>query len=180
MGNYAFSAVAESFAITPRAVTVSGITVADKTYNGSADAVLDVSGAVISGKAEGDELTVSADGTFDSKDVGTDRTVRISGLTLGGASAGNYRLAASGQQASAMAAITPAVITVTPDAGQGKIYGADDPALTYISAGAVNGETPAFSGGLVRDAGANAGSYAITGALWRWRTAAASRRTTIR
>ena len=163
MGNYAFSAVAESFAITPRAVTVSGITAADKTYNGSADAVLDVSGAVISGKAEGDELTVSADGTFDSKDVGTDRTVRISGLTLGGASAGNYRLAASGQQASARAAITPAVITVTPDAGQGKIYDADDPALTYISAGAVNGETPAFSGGLVRDAGANAGSYAITG-----------------
>ena len=163
MGNYAFSAVAESFAITPRAVTVSGITAADKTYNGSADAVLDVSGAVISGKAEGDELTVSADGTFDSKDVGTDRTVRISGLTLGGASAGNYRLAASGQQASTRAAITPAVITVTPDAGQGKTYGADDPVLTYTSAGAVNGETPAFSGGLVRDAGANAGSYAITG-----------------
>lgn len=107
MGNYAFSAVAESFAITPRAVTVSGITAADKTYNGSADAVLDVSGAVISGKAEGDKLTVSADGTFDSKDVGTDRTVRISGLTLGGASAGNYRLAASGQQASTRAAITP-------------------------------------------------------------------------
>lgn len=163
MGNYAFSAVAESFAITPRAVTVSGITAADKTYNGSADAVLDVSGAVISGKAEGDELTVSADGTFDSKDVGTDKTVRISGLTLGGTSAGNYRLAASGQQASAMAAITPAVITVTPDAGQGKTYGEKDPALTYISAGAVNGETPAFSGGLVRDAGASAGSYAITG-----------------
>lgn len=163
MGNYAFSAVAESFAITPRAVTVSGITAADKTYNGSADAVLDVSGAVISGKAEGDELTVSADGTFDSKDVGTDRTVRISGLTLGGASAGNYRLAASGQQASAMAAITSAVITVTPDAGQGKTYGEKDPALTYISAGAVNGETPAFSGKLERDAGVNAGSYAITG-----------------
>lgn len=163
MGNYAFSAVAESFAITPRAVTVSGITAADKTYNGSADAVLDVSGAVISGKAEGDALTVSADGTFDSKDVGTDKTVRISGLTLGGASAGNYRLAASGQQASAMAAITPAVITVTPDAGQGKTYGEKDPTLTYISAGAVNGETPAFRGVLVRDTGANAGSYAITG-----------------
>ena len=163
MGNYAFSAVAESFAITPRAVTVSGITAADKTYNGSADAVLDVSGAAISGKAEGDELTVSADGTFDSKDVGTDKTVRISGLTLGGTSAGNYRLAASGQQASAMAAITPAVITVTPDAGQGKTYGEKDPTLTYISAGAVNGETPAFRGVLVRDTGADAGSYAITG-----------------
>ena len=125
--------------------------------------MLDVSGAVISGKAEGDELTVSADGTFDSKDVGTDKTVRISGLTLGGTSAGNYRLAASGQQASAMAAITPAVITVTPDAGQGKTYGEKDPTLTYISAGAVNGETPAFRGVLVRDTGANAGSYAITG-----------------
>ena len=163
MGNYAFSAVAESFAITPRAVTVSGITAADKTYNGSADAVLDVSGAVISGKAEGDTLTVSAAGTFDSKDVGTDRTVRISGLTLGGASAGNYRLAAIGQQTTATASITPAVITVTPDAGQGKTYGADDPTLTYTASGAVNGETPAFSGKLERDAGADAGSYAITG-----------------
>lgn len=163
MGNYAFSAVAESFAITPRAVTVSGITAADKTYNGSADAVLDVSGAVISGKAEGDTLTVSADGIFDSKDVGTDRTVRISGLTLGGASAGNYRLAAIGQQTTATASITPAVITVTPDAGQSKTYGADDPTLTYTASGAVNGETPAFSGKLERDAGVNAGSYAITG-----------------
>ena len=163
MGNYAFSAVAESFAITPRAVTVSGITAADKTYNGSADAVLDVSGAVISGKAEGDALTVSADGTFDSKDVGTDKTVRISGLTLGGASAGNYRLAASGQQTTATASITPAVITVTPDAGQGKTYGADEPTLTYTASGAVNGETPAFSGKLERDAGASAGSYTITG-----------------
>ena len=163
MGNYAFSAVAESFAITPRAVTVSGITAGDKTYNGSADAVLDVSGAVISGKAEGDKLTVSADGTFDSKDVGTDRTVRISGLTLGGASAGNYRLAAIGQQTTATASITPAVITVTPDAGQSKTYGEDEPTLTYISAGAVNGETPAFSGKLARTAGVNAGSYAITG-----------------
>ena len=139
------------------------ITAADKTYNGSADAVLDVSGAVISGKAEGDALTVSADGTFDSKDVGTDKTVRISGLTLGGASAGNYRPAASGQQASAMAAITPAVITVTPDAGQGKTYGEDDPTLIYTASGAVNGETPAFSGKLERTAGVNAGSYAITG-----------------
>ncbi len=163
MGNYAFSAVAESFTITPRAVTVSGITAADKTYNGSADAVLDVSGAVISGKAEGDALTVSADGTFDSKDVGTDKTVRISGLTLGGVSAGNYRLAAIGQQTTATASITPAVITVTPDAGQSKTYGADDPTLTYTASGAVNGETPAFSGKLERDAGASAGSYAITG-----------------
>lgn len=52
---------------------------------------------------------------------------------------------------------------MTPDAGQGKTYGEKDPALTYISAGAVNGETPAFSGKLERDAGVNAGSYAITG-----------------
>lgn len=95
--------------------------------------------------------------------MGTDKTVRISGLTLGGTSAGNYRLAASGQQASAMAAITPAVITVTPDAGQGKTYGEDDPTLIYTASGAVNGETPAFSGKLERTAGANAGSYAITG-----------------
>lgn len=102
---------------------------------------------------EGRDYTVAYG---ENRDVSTGGTVTITAM-------GNYRLAASGQQASAMAAITPAVITVTPDAGQGKTYGEKDPALTYISAGAVNGETPAFSGGLVRDAGSNAGSYAITG-----------------
>lgn len=134
---------------TAPAVTLSG----DTTYTGGRITPAPTVKIGNTKLTEGRDYTVAYG---ENRDVSTGGTVTITAM-------GNYRLAASGQQASAMAAITPAVITVTPDAGQGKIYGADDPALTYISAGAVNGETPAFSGGLVRDAGANAGSYAITG-----------------
>lgn len=134
---------------TATAVTLSG----DTTYTGGQ--IMPVPTVKIGNTklTEGRDYTVAYG---ENRDVSTGGTVTITAM-------GNYRLAASGQQASTRAAITPAVITVTPDAGQGKTYGADDPVLTYTSAGAVNGETPAFSGGLVRDAGANAGSYAITG-----------------
>ena len=57
--------------------------------------------------------------------------------------------------------ITKAAITVTPDAGQGKTYGEDDPTLTFAVSAAANGESPAFDGALTRASGENAGSYAI-------------------
>lgn len=58
------------------------------------------------------------------------------------------------------AKIEPAAITVTPKAVS-KTYGADDPVLTYGVSGAVNSETPAFTGALARAEGKNVGDYAI-------------------
>src|SRR5438034_6934318 len=52
-------------------------------------------------------------------------------------------------------------VTVTPTAGQYKIYGAGDPPLTYGFTPALVG-TDTFSGGLARDAGVNVGLYNIT------------------
>src|SRR5207249_4019484 len=52
-------------------------------------------------------------------------------------------------------------VTVTPTAGQYKIYGAGDPTLAYTFAPALVG-TDTFSGALARDAGANVGQYNIT------------------
>src|SRR5207249_4357876 len=52
-------------------------------------------------------------------------------------------------------------VTVTPTAGQYKIYGAGDPTLTYTFAPAlITSDT--FSGALARDAGTNVGLYNIT------------------
>ena len=53
-------------------------------------------------------------------------------------------------------------VTVTPDSNQFKIYGENDPTLTYqISSGSViSGDS--FSGALSRDAGNNVGLYEIT------------------
>ena len=55
--------------------------------------------------------------------------------------------------------INPKHITVTAD-DKSKIYGNDDPALTYSSAGLVGDDT--LSGALSRDAGQDVGTYAIT------------------
>ncbi|WP_163364873.1 YDG domain-containing protein, partial [Escherichia coli] len=55
----------------------------------------------------GDNLTVATStGNFSDKNVGTGKTVNITGLTLGGTDAGNYTLASS--TASTTANITAA------------------------------------------------------------------------
>jgi hypothetical protein len=51
-------------------------------------------------------------------------------------------------------------VTVTPNAGQGKTYGASDPALTYTSSPALE-SGDSFSGGLARATGESLGSYPI-------------------
>ena len=61
----------------------------------------------------GDNLTVTAVGTFASPDAGTAKAVRITGLTLGGADAENYRLAPRGQQTETQADITRKSYAVT-------------------------------------------------------------------
>ena len=62
---------------------------------------------------------------FADADAGTGKTVLLSGYALTGADAANYTLIA--QPTGITADITKAAITVTPDAGQGKTYGEDDP-----------------------------------------------------
>jgi hypothetical protein len=64
--------------------------------------------------------------------------------------------------ASATFAITPAAMIVTAD-NKSKLVGAADPALTYQVSGLKPGDTAAsvLTGGLTRDAGEAAGSYAI-------------------
>ncbi|MDD3052749.1 MAG: MBG domain-containing protein, partial [Candidatus Cloacimonetes bacterium] len=58
--------------------------------------------------------------------------------------------------------IIPRVLTITPNEGQSKIYGEDDPVLTFTATNVVSGETPAYLGSLSRTIGEDAGSYQIT------------------
>ena len=60
-------------------------------YDGTTDATLDTTNASSAGVVAGDDVTLDASGatgTFDTKDVGTDKTVFITGLTLTGADSG--------------------------------------------------------------------------------------------
>ncbi len=110
-GNYTYAAVTTPTAndvVTPLTITASGITAADKVYDATTSAVLDGSATVT---ALGTDVVtvISTVGTFDTKDVGTDKVVTWS-ATLAGADAANY----SGiNQAALSADITPALLTVT-------------------------------------------------------------------
>ena len=147
------------FVITPKAVTVSGITANDKVYDGTTNAVLDYSNAQFDGILENDKLTVAAKGMFEKAEAGK-QNVAISDLTLVGNSANNYVLAESGNQTETTATITAKEVTVTPD-NKSKVYEEKDPKLTYIVSGVLSGET--LKGiTLARAEGENAGEYDIT------------------
>ena len=157
------------FVITPKAVTVSGITANDKVYDGTTNAVLDYSAVTFGGVLENDTLTVTATGTLESAGVGEQQKVKISNFKLGGDSAANYVLAESGNQTETTANITAKQITVTitPNGGT---YGSVVAAAAKLS-GAVAGEnipvtlTYTGNGYDATDVPVNVGSYTVTASI---------------
>jgi CSLREA domain-containing protein len=94
-GNYDLTFVGASLTITQAALTVTGITAADKVYDGTTEATLNVSGSALVGLIGSDVVmldTSGIDGQFEDENVGQDKMVFISGLIISGADAGNYAL----------------------------------------------------------------------------------------
>ena len=117
-GDYDVPKMGATFVVNPQPVTVSGITAKNKVADGNTSVEIDCSHAVFSGIVRNDELTVSATGAFADAEAGEGKTVSISGLTLGGKDAGNYVLAAEGQQATATATIyAPHTVTFADEYG---------------------------------------------------------------
>lgn len=97
--------------VAQKDVAISGITAANKEYDGSTTAT-PTGTAVINGKVGSDDVTVTAGtATFADKNVGTGKTVTFTGYSLSGADAGNYNLKA--QPASVMANITAKDVKLT-------------------------------------------------------------------
>jgi len=110
-GDYTVKAAATGN-ITPATLTVSGITAANKVYDATSKATLNVGAANLAGLFAGDSVTLStagATGTFAGKDVGNDITVTVSGATITGAQAADYQLS----QPTTTANITPASLTAS-------------------------------------------------------------------
>ena len=130
--------------ITPAAIElVTGITANDKVFDGNTVAALNTGTATFSGMYAGDQLTVaSAAGNFDTPVVGTGKPVFISGITLGGADAGNYVLQnTSGETTASILPLppTPALLNVSPrsDAGLGGLV-PNNPALNTMTIVSLN------------------------------------------
>ncbi len=111
--------------ITAKALSVSGLSAADKIYDGTVSAVLGGTAALLAlsaagagdsddGKAyEGDDIGVSqssATATFGDKNVGSGKTVSFSDLSLSGTNASNYSLSAHDD---VTASITAKALSVT-------------------------------------------------------------------
>ncbi|MCC6989065.1 MAG: filamentous hemagglutinin N-terminal domain-containing protein [Acidobacteria bacterium] len=119
--DYALATTSASVAagITPRTVTVSAGNGISKVYDGTTAMTglrLDLAGA-----AAGDQVTVSGDGAFQSRHAGTGIGYTLSGLTLGGADAGNYHLVSGGSISGSNGTITPRALVVG-FAGVDKVY----------------------------------------------------------
>lgn len=140
-GNYTVNATAATTAnITPLAI-VGTITAANKVYDATTAAAIT---GHLSGVLSGDVVSYGG-GTanFDTKDVGTGKTVTATGLSLSGAAAGNYTVNST---ATATANITPAVLTVKADDKSFTVGDSSLPPLTVSFIGFVGGETLATSG----------------------------------
>jgi len=137
-GNYALTQPSLSANITPKPLTVTGATAADKEYDKSTTAV--VSGASLSGVISGDTVTLAQAtvGAFSQVTVGSNLTVTTA-MTLAGADAGNYSLS----QPSLTANITPKTLAVSGLTVADKPY--DQTTMATVSggnlAGVISGDT---------------------------------------
>ena len=106
-----YGSASAAITVAQKEVTISGITAANKEYDGSTTAT-PTGTAVINGKVGSDDVTVTAGtATFADKNVGTGKTVTFTGYSLSGANAGNYNLKA--QPAGVTANITAKVVKLT-------------------------------------------------------------------
>ena len=121
-GNYSGTAE-QTFTINRKPVTVtSGITAVDREYNGTTAVELDCTEAVFGGLIAGDNLTVAATGAMADAHAGSNKEVTISGLTLGGTSAGNYVLAENGNQTTTTVNISKQAATALTLTAKNAVY----------------------------------------------------------
>lgn len=135
--NYSFvkDSVQTTGSITPKALHMSGITASDKVYDGGEAATVDVSAAVYDGLVAGDEVLLSATGTFADKNVGEDKTVTLTSA-YSGADLGNYTVTS---QAVTTASITPKALTVVGITAADKVYDAGTLATVDVSSAVLQG-----------------------------------------
>jgi hypothetical protein len=111
-------------------LTVSGgLTPVNKVYDGTTAATLTIGSPTLVGVISPDVVslvTTGAVGTFDDANVGDNKTVQISGLTLSGVDAGNYLLIQPTRYGNITQALADGICTVTGWSGayDGSAHGA--------------------------------------------------------
>ena len=107
----ASTSAAYGYTVTAMPLTITGVTAANKVYDGNATAAL--TGGAVSGVISGETVTVvPGTGAFASANVGT-QAVTASAYALGGSNAGNYVLSAQPVVANATISARPLQLSGT-------------------------------------------------------------------
>ena len=145
--------------ISPKFLTMDNLTPTgstSKVYDGTTNSSITV--GVKAGVLYGsDTLTITGTAVYNSANVNEANTITFTPDAI----TGNYELV-PGVLTITGASITPRDLTVTPNAGQSKKFGAEDPTLHSTNSGRVTGQIPDFSGALSRAEGEDVGQYDIT------------------
>ena len=136
----------------------------DLTYTGSITKVYDGttdSGITVSVKKTSlcgsDTFAITGTAVYNSANVNEAKTITFTPDAI----TGNYELIA-GELTIPDASITPRDLIVTPNSGQSKKFGAEDPTLHSTTSGKVSGQIPDYTGALSRAEGEAVGQYDIT------------------
>src|SRR6185369_10777739 len=135
-GNYTFSNTTASTTadITARALTVSATGV-NKVYNGTTSATVTLTDNRVAGDSLTDSYTTA---TSADKNVGSGKTVSVSGVSISGTDAGNYTF--SNTTASTTADITARALTVSAT-GVNKVYNGTTSATVTLTDNRVAGDS---------------------------------------
>jgi hypothetical protein len=115
-GNYTVSQPTDvTVDITPLELSVSGLEIADKFFDGTTTAT--ATGGQLQGFISGDDVSLDRSGqeaNFIDSDVGEDKIVQVTGLAVGGADGGNYTLPPSLEVSGTILATLETITDVVP------------------------------------------------------------------
>ena len=144
--------------LATRVVSVVGLKLTPRPYDGTTTAPIDLSGATLANAVPGDAVSLVATGAtarYADANAGTGKYAFITGLTLTGAAAGNYQLE---QPFGYIGTITPGSVTLTL-AGLAQTYDGTPKSVTTRASGANVTARTTYNGS--ETAPTNAGSYAV-------------------
>jgi hypothetical protein len=133
----------KSITITARALTISGISIANKNYNGNTSATI-VGSPTLTGLLPGETVTLStlsAAATFANATVGANKSVTVSGYSISGGNSAGYSLT---QPSGLTASILAGEVTVSATIPPSSTYRA--PTNISVSTGSVAGKVTFYLG----------------------------------
>ncbi|MCE9611135.1 MAG: DUF6288 domain-containing protein [Chthoniobacter sp.] len=171
--NYTLTGLTGSVVITPKTLTAGGLAASARNYDGTTVAVLAGTAALFPAEAagagttsdgkpySGDNLTLggATTGTFADKHVGNNKAITVTGITLGGAQAGNYTF---NQPPGLTANVTPLPLTVAA-VSVTKTYDGSTAAagIPTVTPPLASGDTTTFLAQAFQDAAAGTGNKVI-------------------